>query len=62
MTAGKKAFINPTKCKHCKECIPQKKCGANAIDREDDDIYVSPLCSGCRICLDLCPHQAIKLA
>ena len=63
MSIIKRAFINPNKCKECKECSPLLNCPASAITLEDEDDppYVEPTCVGCAKCTKLCPYQAIAM-
>ncbi len=43
-------------CKKCDECPPKDKCPEHAISNQIDLLK----CTGCGICIDLCPHDAIK--
>jgi len=43
-------------CKKCDDCPPKDKCPEHAISDQIDLLK----CTGCGICIDLCPHDAIK--
>ncbi|UZE92614.1 MAG: dihydromethanopterin reductase (acceptor) [Methanosarcinales archaeon] len=43
-------------CKKCDECPPKDKCPEHAILDQIDLLK----CTGCGVCIDLCPHNAIK--
>ncbi len=43
-------------CKKCDECPPKDKCPEHAISDQIDLLK----CTGCGVCIDLCPHDAIK--
>lgn len=43
-------------CKKCDVCPPKDKCPEHAISDQIDLLK----CTGCGVCIDLCPHDAIK--
>jgi Fe-S-cluster-containing dehydrogenase component len=51
----------PTFCAHCADPACVAACPSNAFERRDDGLLIlSPQkCTGCRICLDVCPLDAI---
>lgn len=57
---GKSAFaIDQQKCNQCRTCI--KEYGCPAFQPENGRIVIDPSqCSGCAVCLQVCPQQAIK--
>ncbi|BCS89071.1 ATP-binding protein [Pseudodesulfovibrio sediminis] len=56
--SGNEATIAPERCTACGQC--QDVCRFNAIVEKDDVYSVNPiLCEGCKVCVTLCPAQAI---
>ncbi len=52
--------VDQEKCTKCKICVSQFACPAIYID-ENGDIRISDvLCTGCGVCVDVCPFNAIK--
>lgn len=53
--------LDKKKCQKCGLCV--KNCRSNAIFQAPGKypIFIHELCSGCRLCWHLCPHQAIKV-
>ncbi len=49
-------FIDRTLCEKCDDCIPKRNCPQDAIDEQIDLLK----CDGCGICVDYCPHNAIR--
>lgn len=43
-------------CKKCDDCPPKDKCPEHAISDQIDLLK----CTGCGVCIDLCPHDAVK--
>lgn len=63
MSLIKRAFVDPNKCKVCKECMAMENCPASAMFKEDPDEapYVEPHCAGCAKCTKMCRHMAISM-
>jgi len=53
--------LNKEKCQKCGLCV--KNCRSNAIFQAPGKypIFIHELCSGCRLCWHICPHQAIEV-
>jgi len=50
--------VNQEKCTRCKTCI---RIGCPAISYKDDYINIDiAQCNGCRVCLQVCPFNAIE--
>ena len=49
-------FIDRDMCEKCDDCPPREKCPKNAIT---DQINLLK-CDGCGLCVDCCPHSAIR--
>ncbi len=50
--------IREEDCKHCLICI--KNFGCPALTLKDDKVVIDPtLCTGCRVCINVCPEGAI---
>ncbi len=55
-------IINNAVCKKfdCRLCYQKTKCPAIKIDI-NKDIFIEPeICNFCKLCIDICPHNAIK--
>lgn len=53
------AEIDSNKCINCKKCI--KELGCPAIVLKDGNVIIEPsLCTGCMLCSNVCPVQAIS--
>jgi Fe-S-cluster-containing dehydrogenase component len=60
---GKLEFVyNVNVCRHCDDPPCADACPDEAIDKRDDGIVVMDyeVCTGCGICLDACPYDAIE--
>ncbi|MHA1270439.1 MAG: indolepyruvate ferredoxin oxidoreductase subunit alpha [Candidatus Helarchaeota archaeon] len=52
--------IDTKKCTKCRICTSTFGCPAFFIDEENDELKImSSLCSGCGVCVDVCPEYAI---
>jgi MinD superfamily P-loop ATPase len=59
-TGGKKAYLTPSKCTGCTECV--KICRFEAIRISNGFISINPLfCEGCNACVRFCKEGAIRL-
>ena len=49
-------------CKHCDEPACADSCSEEAIVQRNDGIVIldEDRCTGCRLCMDACPYQAIS--
>lgn len=58
----KKLTITVTeKCKGCDFCVKQFECPAIQPRGEKEPVAIDPtLCSGCGVCIDVCPHGALR--
>jgi len=57
-------FIDSNKCRMCRRCLARDACKMKAIiriDREDPPMINTHLCRDCRVCIPVCPSQAIRL-
>jgi Fe-S-cluster-containing dehydrogenase component len=60
---GNLEFVyNVNVCRHCDDPPCADACPDEAIDKRDDGIVVMDyeVCTGCGICLDACPYDAIE--
>jgi dihydroorotate dehydrogenase/Pyruvate/2-oxoacid:ferredoxin oxidoreductase delta subunit len=56
-----KAVIQKDKCSHCRKCAKLGHC--HAINHDFGEFSVDPEnCTGCAVCLAICPSQAIMMA
>jgi indolepyruvate ferredoxin oxidoreductase alpha subunit len=47
-------------CDGCGYCLKNFECPAMGIDPETERVRIDPLvCSGCGVCLTICPQKAI---
>lgn len=54
----KKCVIDQDKCRNCKMCV---KCGCPAIYSEKDKVTINGTsCTGCGVCAQICPFDAIE--
>jgi len=62
--AGEKVdcyMIDDTKCNQCRICTSTFGCPAFFVDDETKEIRImKDLCSGCGVCVDICPENAIN--
>ena len=57
-------FFIPLVCYHCEDPPCAKECPTDAIERDDGSGIVSidrEKCTGCGICVDVCPTNAIEV-
>ena len=49
-------------CRHCDDPACVESCPEGAIVQRDDGIVIlnEETCTGCKICLDACPYQAVS--
>ena len=61
---GKKTAIfqvNQEKCTRCQICLKQFNC-PTIYKKEDDSIHINHLlCTGCGVCVQVCPQKAIEV-
>jgi len=58
---GGRYRINTEQCINCGICYKQFNCPAILFDQEIGKPYIRPdICTGCGVCMDLCPVKAIK--
>lgn len=51
--------VDQDQCDHCRKCI--KEYGCPAFQPEGDAVTIDPTqCSGCAVCVQVCPQHAIK--
>ena len=55
------AVLNKSKCTACGKCMEEGICRFNAIKKGDMPIFNSFYCRGCKVCIYLCPENAITL-
>jgi indolepyruvate ferredoxin oxidoreductase alpha subunit len=56
---AKRAFTVSDKCKNHRECVNELACTAFYID-ENERVQINPaLCTGCAVCAQVCPENAI---
>ena len=55
--SSKKCIIDQEKCKHCKACV---KTGCPAILSGEQIRIQSESCTGCSVCMQVCPFSAIS--
>ena len=56
--SGKPAVINPDKCTNCKRCIKTLGC-PGIVMRDGRPAIENSLCTGCGLCSQVCPFNAI---
>ncbi|MCF8060917.1 MAG: 4Fe-4S binding protein [Deltaproteobacteria bacterium] len=64
MTGGRPSFTFRVRvCRHCDEPACVEVCPEDAVSTRDDGIVVldDEACSGCGLCADACPYDAIDL-
>ncbi len=56
-------YINNNICNkfECKLCYQLTKCPAIKINEDEDIIVDGQICTICNLCVDICPHNSIKL-
>jgi sulfite dehydrogenase (quinone) subunit SoeB len=56
-----KVTYTPLMCHHCDDAPCIEECKAEAIYKRDDGlVIIDPVkCTGCKLCADTCPHDAI---
>ena len=57
----KVAVLNKSKCTVCGKCMEEGLCRFNAIKKGDYPIFNSLYCRGCKVCIHICPEDAITL-
>ncbi len=59
-TKSEPYYIDEEKCIHCFTCV--NRLGCPAIVRDGDRVYIDErFCTGCGVCAQVCPVQAIKV-
>jgi len=71
--AKRKAVINESKCDGSPMCAARRMCPQKAITQKPDGGFIAKLlgggtasvnvlsCTGCGICMQYCPHNAITM-
>ena len=56
----KLAWIDPSICIGCQQCV--ETCPQSAIQNWEENIFVKPeMCNGCGKCANQCPAEAIEI-
>ena len=56
-------WVDDALCQICHKCVARKVCSTKALIRLDMDeppFVDASLCYGCMLCIEACPHGAIK--
>lgn len=57
---AKRRIVVTEKCRGCDFCIKQFECPAIQSRGKEEPVAIDPaLCSGCGVCIDVCPHGAL---
>ncbi len=51
-------MVNNENCNGCRECV---EFGCPAIEFDEDNARINSLCSGCGVCAQICPSNAIEV-
>jgi indolepyruvate ferredoxin oxidoreductase alpha subunit len=58
----RKRIVVTEKCQGCDFCVKQFECPALVVQGEKEPIRIDDsLCSGCGVCVHVCPHKALQI-
>jgi len=56
----RKPFMVNENCTGCRECV-EFGCPAIEFEEDSDSARINMLCTGCGVCAQICPYDAIEV-
>ena len=54
------SYVEPNECRACLLCVRTLSCPAMTIEADGKMSIDEATCTGCKICMQICPFNAIK--